>query len=46
MAQAGKNLGSGFKHFGIAGKKSAVWSGKKAGAGVKGVGKAVKGLFH
>jgi DNA-binding response OmpR family regulator len=46
MMQAGKNIGSGFKHFGIAGKNSAVWSGKKAGKGVKGFGKAMKGLFN
>ncbi|HKG21804.1 MAG TPA: response regulator [Blastocatellia bacterium] len=46
MVQAGKNIGSGFKHFGMAGKDSAVWSGKKAGKGVKGLGKAMKGLFN
>lgn len=46
MKDAGKNIGSGLKHFGIASKKSAVWSGKRAGSGVKGFGKAVKGIFN
>lgn len=46
MKGAGKNIGNGLKHFGVASKKSAVWSGKRAGSGVKGFGKAVKGLFN
>ena len=45
MKAAGKNIGSGVKHFGVASTKSAVWSGKKAGSGVKRFGKAVKGIF-
>ena len=45
IMKAGKQFGSGAKHFGESGAKAGLWAGKKVGLGAKRMGTAFKRLF-